>query len=140
MAKFVIRNGYCAIAGFDISSLIREVSLNMQADDVDVTSMGAGAHQRLAGLRDDRLTLTAYSDFDSSTGLDRVIWPIFSTSGATTTFQVAANSSTAGATNPVFSGTVVLLTYNPISGAVGDASTTPLEFVGNGGTFNRGTS
>lgn len=130
MAIFVLRNGYVKLGTTDVSDHIREVSVNLSADDVDVTAMGAGGHQHLAGIRDDRFTLTAYSDFSSS--IDSIIWPIFSAAG-TILVEVAANSSTAAVTNPVYyHNSCSLLTYTPISGAVGDAATTPLEFVCSG--------
>lgn len=139
MAKFVIRNGFVSIGGTDVSDKIREVTVEMAYDAVDVTSMGAGAHQVLAGLRSDKFTIQAYSDFDSSTGLDKVVWPIFTAAG-TTTVICAAAGGTVSASNPFYSGTVSLLTYNPISGAVGDASQTPLEFVTVAATITRATS
>lgn len=128
MASFVLRNAFVSIDGTDLSNHIRECSVNMAADDVDVTAMGAGGHGHLAGIRDDRFTFTCYSDFASSS-VDAVLSTKFS--GATTPFviHVGAASSTAAATNPIYSGTTYLLTYTPVSGAVGDAAMTPLEFV-----------
>lgn len=139
MAKFVIRNGFVSIGGTDVSDKIQQVTVEMTYDAVEVTAMGAGAHQTLAGLRADKFTLNAFSDFDSSTGLDKVVWPIF-TAAATTTVICAPAGGTVSATNPFYSGTVSLLTYNPINGAVGDASQTPLEFVTVGATITRATS
>lgn len=134
MAAFVIRNGFVSIDAIDLSNHCRSASVEMAYDDVDVTSMGAGAHQHLPGLRSDRFTLEMYSDFASSSVNDTLAGKF---AGGTTAFviHVASNSSTATATNPVYSGTCFLLTYNPISGAVGDASMTPLEFVPSNGTI-----
>ncbi len=139
MAIFVLRNAFVMIGGNIIGDHIREVSVNLSADDVDVTAMGSGGHGHLAGIRDDRITMTAYSDFAAS--LDSIVFPIFNSAVGTTTVVVMANGGTVSATNPAFTaGTnASLLTYTPISGAVGDAAMTPLEWVING-TITRTTS
>ncbi len=138
MASFVLRNAFISIDGTDLSNHCRECSVNLSADDVDVTAMGAGGHGHLAGIRDDRFTFTFYSDFAASS-VDTVLSSKFY--GGTTPFviHVAANTSTASATNPVYSGTTFLLTYTPVSGAVGDAAMTPLEFVLQGTITSLGT-
>jgi hypothetical protein len=136
VAIFVLRNAFVSIGGNNLSDHIREVSVEMTADDVDVTAMGAGGHGHLAGIRDDKFTFTAYSDFNSS--LDSVVYPIFSSASGTTTVEVASNTSTASATNPVYGGAnCSLLTYTPVGGAVGDAAMTPLEFVVSGTIYRR---
>ncbi len=138
MAIFVLRNAYVSIGGNNLSDHIREVSVSLTADDVDVTAMGAGGHGHLAGIRDDRFTMTAYSDFSAS--LDSIVFPIFNSAAGTTAVIVAANGSTVSATNPTYTGfNCSLLTYTPIAGAVGDAAMTPLEWVLNG-TITRATS
>lgn len=134
MAIFVLKNAYVKIGATNVSDHVREVAVNMTADDVDVTAMGAGGHSHLAGLRDDKITLSMYSDFNAIT--DAVLWPLFSTSG-TATVEVAANSSTASATNPVYYGVCSLLTYTPIGGAAGAVSMTPVEFVVSGTVTQR---
>ncbi len=138
MAIFVLRNCYVAIGGNNVSDHIREVTVQLTADDVDVTAMGAGGHGHLAGIRDDKFTMTAYSDFNSS--LDQIVFPIFNSAVGTTIVDVGANGSTVGVTNPFYSGyNCSLLTYTPIGGAVGAAAMTPLEWVLNG-TITRRTS
>ena len=127
---YVIRNGVVAIDGTNISGLIREVSVELSADDVDVTAMGAGGHGHLAGIRDDKFTFTAYSDFTSS-GLHSVLSTKFVSAG-TYEVKVTPSGSTIGTANPMFIGYCPALSYNPISGAVGDAAMTPVEMPANG--------
>jgi hypothetical protein len=127
---YVIRNGIVAIDGTNISNLIREVSVEMSADDVDVTAMGAGGHGHLAGIRDDNFTFTAYSDFTAS-GLHSVLSAKFVSAG-TYEVKVTPSGSTIGTANPVFIGYCPALSYNPVSGAVGDAATTPVNMPVNG--------
>jgi hypothetical protein len=127
---YVIRNGIVAIDGTNISSLIREASVTMTADDVDVTAMGAGGHGHLAGIRQDSFSFTAYSDFGVS-GLHSVLATKFA-AGGTFEVKMTPSGSTVGTSNPLFIGYCPALSYNPISGAVGDAATTPVNMPANG--------
>ncbi len=127
---YVIRNGIVAVDGTNISSLIREVSVELSADDVDVTAMGSGGKGHLAGIRDDRFTFTAYSDFSAS-GLHSILSAKFVSAG-TFEVKVTPSGSTISATNPLFIGYCPALSYNPVSGAVGDAAMTPVTMPANG--------
>lgn len=122
---FVLRNCVIGLDGTDVSTLIKEVSVEMSADEIEVTAMGAGGHQRLAGIRDDKFTFTAFSNF-ASNSLHSIINAKFVAAG-TIEVKVTPNTSTVGTTNPLFIGYCPLLTYNPVSGNVGDAAMTPLS-------------
>ncbi len=127
---FVLRNVCASIDGVRVDDHIREIAVNLSAADVDFTAMGNGGHQRQAGIRDDTLTMTVYSDFAASS-IHATISPKFVSAG-TFEVKVAASGSTISATNPLFIGYCPALSYNPVSGAVGDAAMTPLEFPVNG--------
>lgn len=126
---FVLRNAVVKFDGTDVSNLISETTVEMVADDVDVTAMGALGKQRLAGIRDDKFTFTAFSSFAAS-GLHSIVYAKFAAAG-TLAVVVYPNENGAGSTvgtnNPSFTGGCPLLTYTPIGGKVGDAATTPLE-------------
>jgi hypothetical protein len=124
VSKFVIKNAWVRVGGQDISDHVREISVAMSAPAVDVRAMGAAGRDVLQGLREDQFTLTAYSDFAASQ-IDTLIYPLFS--GASSFLVECAAAGTAiSATNPKYSGSCILTDYNPISGSVGDAATTPL--------------
>lgn len=127
---FVLRNAAVKINSIEVSDHVTEVEVNMSADDVDVTAMGAGGHQRLAGIRDDSFKLTVLSDFSASS-IDQTIWPLFNGSSLFLV-EVWANGTTSSATNPKYSGTCILTEYDPIAGKIGDAATTPLTLPVNG--------
>lgn len=122
---FVLKNVIVGFDGVDVSNLIKEVHVDMAAADVDVTAMGAGGQQHLAGIRDDKFTFTAYSNFASSS-LHSIINGKFVAAG-TIEVKVTASGSTLSATNPLFIGYCPPLTYTPIGGAVGDAAITTLN-------------
>ena len=128
---FVLRNCMVWIDSTDISTAMNTVAVDMSAADVDVTAMGAGGRQHLAGIRDDKFTFNAFTAFGAST-LDAVISTKFTSAG---TIKVAvygnpagAASGTAGTANPAYVGyNCPLLSYSPVSGAIGAAAMTPLN-------------
>jgi hypothetical protein len=127
---YVLRNAVVQLDGTDISTSISQVEVAMTAADVNVTAMGAGGQQHLAGIRDDSFTFTAFSAFGAST-LHSVVNAKFVAAG-TLEVIVFPSGSTAGTLNPKFIGYCPLLTYTPVGGAVGDAATTPLTLPVNG--------
>ena len=130
VGKFVLRNAVVTVDGVDLSTNISEVNVEMSAAEVKTTAMGAGGEQRIAGIRDDKFTFTAFSNFDSG-AVHATINPKFVAAG-TVEVIVYASGNTVGTSNPKFIGSCPVLTYNPVSGAVGDAAMTPLELPVNG--------
>lgn len=137
MAKFVLRNAAVRIAGTDFSDHVSEVAVQLTAADVDTTAMGAGGHERLAGIRDDGFELTMFSDF-AATSVDAVLHAQMAGSSLFLVEVWAAGTVTA-ATNPKYSGTAILLEYQPINGQVGAASMTQVQLPVNG-TISRATA
>lgn len=124
---FVIKSGVVQIDGADISDLVRSVTVHREYADVDGTGLGSGgAMEHKAGLRNDSFTLNAKSSYQATTGLDAIFEELFETE---TEFEVSVQPFAGGVsdTNPAYVGTVLLLTYDPISGEVGALSTTELN-------------
>jgi hypothetical protein len=95
--------------------------------------MGTGVHEHLAGLRNDQFTMTFLSDFDTSE-VDATLFPLLATATTQPEFTVSVKpqSGSTSATNPSFTSTkCILLTYQPISGAVGARSETQVTFPSN---------
>lgn len=137
MAKFVLRNAAVKIASTDFSDHVAEVAVETTAADVPTTAMGAGGQERVAGIRDDSFTLTMFSDF-AAASVDAVLWAQMSGSSLFLV-EVWAAGTVTSATNPKFSGTCILLEYQPINGSVGDASMTSVQLPVNG-TISRATT
>ncbi len=130
---FVLRNCAVAIDGVLLSSSMREVAVDMSAADVSTTAMGAGGEGHLAGIRDDSFTFTAYSDVTSggTSTLRAIVGAKFIAAG-TVEVKVSPVSGAIGTANPMYIGYCPILTWNPVSGAVGDAAMTPLNLPVNG--------
>lgn len=133
MSKFVVKNAVVSINSVDLSNRVASVEVQMNADDVDVSTMGTGVHEHLAGLRNDQFVMTFLSDFDASE-VDATLFPLLATATSQPEFTVSVTPQTGGAssTNPQFTSTkCILLSYQPIAGAVGARSETNVTFPSN---------
>lgn len=126
MAKFVLKSAVVTVDGDDHSNNVRSVTIETTRDEVEVTSMGAANKEYVAGLGDATITLEVYQDF-ASNDLHQNLWGL-STSDTPFTVTVKPTNATTSATNPKFSMSSLLYAYNPIDGAVGEASTTEVVF------------
>ncbi len=133
MGKSVLTNAYLSVGGTVLSDHVRSLDVQMTAEDIDLTAMGAVSREHAPGLRDDRFTLELFQDFASSK-VDATLSPLVgSATGAT--IIAAYNGSTFSATNPSYTMVGVLLEYHPINGEVGAANMTPVEFVPAAGSY-----
>ena len=126
MAKFVLKNPIVRINGVDLSDHFSEIAVETSRDEVEVTSFGAAFKEFLAGLGDATMTGNVFQDFAAGE-VDSTLWPL---STSDTPFEVAirATSAVISATNPEYQMQALRLTYSPISGSVGEASTTEVTF------------
>ena len=114
MATFVLTDGRLFLDGFDLSSHTQSVTLELTADDVDVTPINSGGFRsRIAGLSD--ATLSANGFFEAGSAKPDALLGV--SSGAELIGTVSATSSAGD--NAYFLKSRNF-TYN-IGGAVGDA-------------------
>lgn len=133
MGKFVIKDAVVTIATVALSDRVAQVEVQMNADDVDVSTMGTGVHEHLAGLRNDQFVLTFLSDFDADE-VDDTLFPLLADASSTPEFAVSVKpfSTSTSATNPLYSSAAcILLNYSPISGAVGARSESQITIPSN---------
>jgi hypothetical protein len=123
---FVLKTPVVTIDGDDFSDHFSEVTIETTRDEVDVTAFGAVYKQTLAGLADATMTFMAFQNF-ASNELHQNMFPI-SQSDTPVTITVKPTSSAVSATNPKFTMSGLLYTYNPLAGTIGEASTTELTF------------
>lgn len=136
MAVFVLKNAYVNINGVDLSSRVKKVTVNIKAADEDNTAMGAIGKGRIAGLRDDSISVEFNQDF-AALNVDATMFPLIG--AAAFPVIVKAVSGTASATNPRYYGNCILTDYNPIDGSVGNAATTSVSLPVDG-YLQRGTT
>lgn len=133
MAKSVATNNYLKVGTVDLSNHVRTLDVQMTAEDIDLTAMGAVSREHAPGLRDDRISGTLFQDFASGSVDQTLAALVGSAAGAT--IVAAYNGSTFSSANPSYTGVMVLLEYHPIQDEVGTAGMTPFEFVPAAGSY-----
>jgi hypothetical protein len=126
MAKIVLRDCYVSVNSVNLSDHVSSVEINLSKDEVETTNFSGQGRERVAGLKDDNFVINFQQDFAASQ-VDSVLYPLWNNE---TEFpiEVRPTSSAVSATNPKYTGTCVLLEYQPLSGSVGDLSETEVTF------------
>lgn len=126
MSKTVLRDARVEVNGVVISDHVSSVTIETSRDEVDVTAFGATNKEILAGLGDATITCEVFADYAAG-ALDSVMFPL-STGTTPFTVKVRPTSAAISTSNPEYTMSALLFTYNPIDGAVGEAATTSLTF------------
>lgn len=119
MAKLVFNNPKITINSVDLTDRIAQVSLDMSFAEVETTAFGNTAVTRVAGLGDHSFSASFHQDFASSE-VEQTIYPLL---GTTTEVTVKAVNQTTATDNPLYTFTVLVSEWAPISGAVGELLT-----------------
>jgi len=88
----------------------------------------------VGGIISGSAKLDFYQDFGAS-GVDSVIWPLMNTIG---TLVIQPTSATVSSTNPKYTANVLISTYQPVNGAIGDLASFSVTWPTTG-TVVRGT-
>lgn len=135
MAKLVLNNASITINSVDLSDHIASVTLTTEVADIPTTAFGATAVERVGGLKDNSIQLDFHQDF-AATEVEATIYPLI---GTTTTIVVKPTSGAVAATNPSYTGTVLVTGWTPIAGAVGELLTASVTWPVSG-EFTKATS
>lgn len=128
MAKFVATNYSLVVNAVDLSDHVQSMTVSMLAEDVDLTAMGATSREHGIGLRDDRIEVTFFQDFASGK-VNATLNTMYNLGSTGATVTAKPTSAAVSSTNPSFSGTFILLGWEPLKATVGEAATTDVTFV-----------
>ena len=137
MARIVLTDAYVSINSTDLSDHINSVEIAQSFDSVETTAFGDSGRTRTGGLEDSSVTLSFHQDF-AAASVDATIAPLV---GGTASFEIRAvgTATAVSATNPKYTGTVLVTEWNPISGGVGELSTADVTWPVSG-QVTRGTA
>ena len=135
MAKFVLTDASLVINSVDLSDHVASVTLELNSEEIDTTSFGSTFMSKTGGLKSGTLNIDFQQDFASSE-VDQTMFPLF---GTTTTFVLKPTSGSVSATNPSYSGSILVNQHIPVANAVGELATMSVSFP-TSGTITRATS
>lgn len=123
MAKFIGKNTRVKVDGQDLTANVASVTINQTVDEIEDTAFGQASRSRIAGLQDASVTIDFHSDYGASSVNDTVGSVFGGTAEIVVLAGTALAQSTASATAPMYTVTVLCSTQDVINSQVGDIST-----------------
>lgn len=128
MAKIVLLSPQVSINSVDLSDHVSSVTISYEGDAQEVTASGDGTRTYLGGLKQ----WSADVEFRQDYAAGEVDATLFSLVGTVVGFKARADAAAVSPTNPSFEGNVVVTSYQPLGGSVGDAVNAPVSLQGSG--------
>jgi len=113
----------------DLTDHVTSLTINRGFDELDVSAMGNTGHAFIGGLESSTISV----DFLNDDATASVMQTLNTLVGTNAKFKVIQTSGTAiGATNPVYTGLILVNKLTPVSGKIGDVSVQSLTFTVSG--------
>ncbi|GLZ36213.1 hypothetical protein Lesp02_84000 [Lentzea sp. NBRC 105346] len=125
MAIMVLTASYLSLAGTNVSDHTKKIELAAEVDEKDVTTFASlGWVEVKGGLKKGSLAATFLQDVAAGQ-IDSMMWPLLGTNIA---FEVRLDNAAVGASNPKYTGSVLVKKWTPIAGAPGDVAEVDVEY------------
>lgn len=122
MPKQVLLDAVVEIAGQDLTNYVSQVELEYSYAEVDATTYGSGgAEELIGGLESGSVTFTFRNDYAPG-ALDEIMRGLVSRTPQT--FAIRPNAGNVSTANPQYSGKILVNSWQPIAGNVGDLAGT----------------
>jgi hypothetical protein len=129
MAKMVLLAEFVSINAVDLSAYAKKAELTTNVEGKDVTTFASlGWKEVLGGLKSAGLALEFEQDFALG-GLDQLMWAQL---GNVVAFDVRASNAARSTSNPSYTGFVLVDSWNPITGSVGDDAKVSVSYPSSG--------
>lgn len=134
MATFAYTDASVTINSVDLSDHVKSVALTLDVAALDDTAMGDSWVSNIAGLKSGTVAITFNDDFAESE-VDATLWAAF---GTVVPIALRPTSSAKSATNPEYSGSV-LINQLTVGGDIGALAAKTVTWP-TSGTVSRATS
>lgn len=129
MTKIVLLDAQLSIANNDLTDHTAKIELSDEFEAKETTTFGSGgAEENLGGLEKFEAAITFKQDYDDN-GLDEIMWAL---RRQVVTFAARAKETAVSASNPQYSGSIVITKWVPIAGSVGDVGEVDVTYPGSG--------
>lgn len=122
MALMVLTAAYVSITGAGtIHDHCSKAELSAQVEEKEITTFASlGWKEVTGGLKSGTLALDLKQDI-AAANLDANMWTIF-LAGVPVTFEVRLTQAAVSATNPRWTGSILVKEWKPLAGSVGDVA------------------
>lgn len=128
MANLVLTDAVISVNAVDLTNDCESVDLTYEGDALDATAMSVTGRVFLAGLTQWSVELTFNQDYASSQ-VDATCFGIVGTSVA---IAFKPTSGAISTTNPEYQGNMIVTSYQPLAGSVGEVAKATLSGQGTG--------
>jgi hypothetical protein len=129
LTKIVLLDAQLSIANNDLTDYCSKIELSDEFEAKKTTTFGSGgAEENQGGLEQFEAALTFKQDYDDN-AIDEIMWALRRT---VVTFAARAKESAVSASNPQYSGSMLINKWVPIAGSVGDVAEVDVTFPGSG--------
>lgn len=129
MTKIVLLDAQLSIANNDLTDYCFKIELDDEFEAKEVTTYGSGgAEEVLGGLEKFQAGISFRQDYDDN-GLDEIMWNL---RRQVVTFAARAKETAVTASNPQYSGSILINKWVPLSGSVGDVAEVDVTYRGSG--------
>ena len=113
MAVFLGNGVQLSVTSINLSEYVKSVTLNQTFDTLDVSAMGAVGHSQIAGLENSTITIEFMADFATSKVNQTINGSTAGNGlvGSTTSVKVIPKAGTAGADNPLYTATCLVIEW-----------------------------
>jgi hypothetical protein len=119
----------------DLTNHVQSITINRNFDELEVTSMGSSGRQYVAGLETSTIAVDLLND-DATASVMQTLNTLVGTNAAfkicQTTVPGSPSTATISATNPLYTGLILVNKLTPVVGKVGDISIQSLTFTVSG--------
>ena len=128
---------YSGSSYVDLTDHVTSITINRQFDELDVTAMGQTGHAFIAGLESSTISIDFLND-DATGQVMQVLNGLVATVANFKIVQTATaignltSSATISATNPLYTGSVLVNKLTPVAGKIGDVAIQSLTFTVSG--------
>ena len=125
MAKFIVTATAVKIGSTNVSDSVASATLELTSADVDVTDFSSnGWTEVIGGLKSGTLSLDIHAD-NGVGAITTILNPLL---GTIATVTIAPNGTVGSSSNPIYTVPVLVNSFSPVAGAVGDISTFSVSF------------
>jgi hypothetical protein len=125
MPKFIVTATAVKIGTTNVSDSIASATLELTSADVDVTDFSSnGWTEVIGGLKSGTLSLDIHAD-NGVGAITTILNPLL---GTIATVTLAPNGTVGSSSNPIYTVPVLVNSFSPVAGAVGDLSTFSVSF------------
>ncbi|MGW1762756.1 hypothetical protein ACWCQL_01465 [Streptomyces sp. NPDC002073] len=121
----VLTSQFLSINGVDLSEFTRKAELGVEVEEKDVTTYAsAGWKEVLGGLKSGELGAEFLQD-PAAGKIDATMWALL---GQVVPFETRLNNAPASASNPRYTGSLLIKEWKPIEGGVGDEASVSVSY------------